>query len=214
MKKTYIYGCGGIGCELADILQDKIDLIGFIDDNIEIKECYGYKVYSFEEIIQKENIDSIDVVISVGEPNIRERLSLKLEKYNINEITINLSSFCSKKTSIIGKGTLIHIGAFISIDTKIGRSCIINKNAIVGHNSIVNDYSVISPHATLGGDITIGKKCFIGLGASIRNGIKIGNNSIVGMGAVVTHDIEDNLVVAGNPCKVLRTNISGNVFSH
>ncbi len=36
--------------------------------------------------------------------------------------------------------------------------------------------------------------------------VTIGNNVIVGAGSVVTKDIPDNAVVAGNPAKVLRYN--------
>jgi serine acetyltransferase len=37
----------------------------------------------------------------------------------------------------------------------------------------------------------------------ILKGIKIGDNTIVGAGSVVTHDIEANTIVAGNPAKVI-----------
>ena len=35
-------------------------------------------------------------------------------------------------------------------------------------------------------------------------GVSIGNHVYVGAGSVVTHDIPDNCVVAGNPAKVIR----------
>lgn len=36
-------------------------------------------------------------------------------------------------------------------------------------------------------------------------GVKIGNNVIIGAGAIVTHDISDNSVAAGVPCRVIKT---------
>ncbi|WP_318530034.1 LbetaH domain-containing protein [Secundilactobacillus paracollinoides] len=36
-------------------------------------------------------------------------------------------------------------------------------------------------------------------------GVTIGDNTIIGSGAVVTHDIPENVVAAGNPCQVLRS---------
>ena len=35
-------------------------------------------------------------------------------------------------------------------------------------------------------------------------GVTIGNNVTIGAGAVVTHDVPDNVVAAGNPCKVIK----------
>ena len=37
-------------------------------------------------------------------------------------------------------------------------------------------------------------------------GVTIGNRVIVGAGSVVTHDIPDDVVVAGNPAKVIKKN--------
>ncbi|MBM7710225.1 acetyltransferase-like isoleucine patch superfamily enzyme [Enterococcus lemanii] len=35
-------------------------------------------------------------------------------------------------------------------------------------------------------------------------GVSIGKNSIIGAGSVVTKSIPDNVIAAGNPCRVLR----------
>lgn len=53
----------------------------------------------------------------------------------------------------------------------------------------------------------IGKRCFIGANAIIMAGIRIGDEVIVGSGAVVTKDVPSNSIVAGNPAKVLRSEI-------
>lgn len=51
----------------------------------------------------------------------------------------------------------------------------------------------------------IGNNVFIGMNSVILLGSKIGNNVIVGAGAVVSGNIPDNCVVAGNPAKVICT---------
>ena len=35
-------------------------------------------------------------------------------------------------------------------------------------------------------------------------GVTIGSNVVIGGGSVVTHDIPDNVIAVGNPCRVLR----------
>ena len=51
------------------------------------------------------------------------------------------------------------------------------------------------------GKVKIGNNVFIGMNTTILKGVTIGNNVIIGAGSVVTHDIEDDCVVAGVPAK-------------
>ena len=53
--------------------------------------------------------------------------------------------------------------------------------------------------------IRIQKGAWIGAGASVMAGVTIGKYAIVGAASVVTHDVGDYEVVAGNPAKVIRT---------
>tara|TARA_R110002050_G_scaffold264581_2_gene405483 strand:- start:675 stop:1223 length:549 start_codon:yes stop_codon:yes gene_type:complete len=48
------------------------------------------------------------------------------------------------------------------------------------------------------------KGCWVGANAILLPGVTIGHNSIVGAGSIVTKDVPDNVVVAGNPAKVLK----------
>jgi maltose O-acetyltransferase len=52
--------------------------------------------------------------------------------------------------------------------------------------------------------ITIGNNVWIGGGTIICPGIKIGDNVTVGAGSVVTKNIPENVIAAGNPCKIFR----------
>ncbi len=53
--------------------------------------------------------------------------------------------------------------------------------------------------------IEIMDNVFIGCNTTILGGIKIGPNAVVGAGSVVTKDVPENSVVAGNPAKVIGT---------
>ncbi|WP_440877358.1 sugar O-acetyltransferase [Thalassotalea sp. PLHSN55] len=53
--------------------------------------------------------------------------------------------------------------------------------------------------------ITIGDNCWLGGHATINSGVSLGNNVVVASGAVVTKNFADNLVIAGNPAKVIKT---------
>ena len=53
-------------------------------------------------------------------------------------------------------------------------------------------------------DVYIEENVWIGSGAIILPGVHIGKNSVIGAGSVVTKDIPDNVLAAGNPCRVIR----------
>ncbi len=53
-------------------------------------------------------------------------------------------------------------------------------------------------------EVTIGDNVWIGGNTVILPGVHIGSNTVIGAGSVVTKDIPDWCVAAGNPCKVVR----------
>ncbi|MCH1930965.1 sugar O-acetyltransferase [Shewanella sp. A25] len=53
--------------------------------------------------------------------------------------------------------------------------------------------------------ITIGNNCWIGGHATINPGVTLGDNVVVASGAVVTKSFGSNLVIGGNPAKVIKT---------
>lgn len=54
------------------------------------------------------------------------------------------------------------------------------------------------------GKIIIGDDAFIGARAFVMPGVVIGARSIIGACSVVTHDVPEDTIAAGNPCRVLR----------
>lgn len=55
-----------------------------------------------------------------------------------------------------------------------------------------------------GKEITIGDNVWLGGSTVVCPGVHIGNNVVIGAGSVVTKDIPDWCIAAGNPCQVIR----------
>ncbi|MDP3698760.1 MAG: DegT/DnrJ/EryC1/StrS family aminotransferase [Nanoarchaeota archaeon] len=120
----------------------------------------------------------------------------------------------------IGKNT--KIGSYVEVqnNTKIGDNVIISShsficslvtiedNVFIGHGVMtINDLHPPSKRRT-GSDkewksTVIKRNAVIGSNATLMP-VTIGENSIVGAGAVVTKDVPDDCVVAGNPAKIIR----------
>ena len=105
-------------------------------------------------------------------------------------------------------GIEIHPGA------KIGKGFFIDhgNGVIIGETTVIGDNVTLYQGVTLGGTgkeqgkrhPTIGNNVMISTGAKVLGSFKIGDNSKIGAGSVVTKDIPDWCIAAGNPCKVIR----------
>jgi acetyltransferase-like isoleucine patch superfamily enzyme len=52
--------------------------------------------------------------------------------------------------------------------------------------------------------IRIGDNVWIGMNSVVMPGVRIGNNVVIGANSVVTHDLPDNVVAVGSPCRAVR----------
>lgn len=69
---------------------------------------------------------------------------------------------------------------------------------------ISNNHDLVDRMVITCKPIHICRRAWIGAGATILPGVTVGENSVVGAGSVVTHDVEPNTIVAGNPARVIR----------
>jgi len=110
----------------------------------------------------------------------------------------------------IGKGCHIYTSLrnFDKIYTdmiEIGNNVTITKGVILLCHDMGKGYIFKKKHNDeIIGKVKIGNNCFIGMNSIILPKVKIRDNVIVGAGSVVTKNIQDNVVVAGNPVKVIK----------
>lgn len=122
-------------------------------------------------------------------------------------------SYLRKNKIIIGNNVSIYSPNSVFIDIRkpylisIGDNCKITNGVFI----LAHDYSVSVPRriygSFIGGSapVRIGNNCFIGVNSTILMGTTIGNNCIIGANSVVKGSFSDNVVIAGNPAKVICT---------
>lgn len=65
-------------------------------------------------------------------------------------------------------------------------------------------HEVRNSHYEYGIPVTLGDNVWVGGNSVITPGVTIGSNTVIGAGSVVTKDIPDNVIAAGNPCRIIR----------
>jgi UDP-2-acetamido-3-amino-2,3-dideoxy-glucuronate N-acetyltransferase len=114
----------------------------------------------------------------------------------------------------VQKNVVIGANCKISSHSFICEGVIIEDGVFIGHNvSFINDKfpRAINESGLLQTQddwvlikTIVEKGASIGTGSTIMGGITIGKSAIVGAGSVVTKNVPENAIVAGNPAKILR----------
>src|SRR3954468_12557139 len=159
-----------------------------------------------------------------------EIVSIKNDKQSLQNVSLGINvkifDFVNAYGCSIDDGS--KVGAFVEIQkgVTIGKNCKISShtficegvhiadNVFVGHNvTFINDKF---PRATNEDgslqteadweciETFVGKGASIGSSATILCGVRIGTNAVVGAAAVVTKDVPENAIVAGNPARIIK----------
>ncbi len=133
----------------------------------------------------------------------------------------------SLRSNPIGGDTVTILYAQPGACISIGNNCGISNSAIIAKTSVVieddvmiggsckiydNDFHSVNysermrhPDPGIGTKpVLIRQGAFIGAHSIILKGVTIGRHSVIGAGSVVTHDVPDNEIWAGNPAVFVR----------
>lgn len=124
---------------------------------------------------------------------------------------IEPGAFIREKVDI-GEHVIVMMGAIINIGAVIGAGTMIDMNAVVGARAIVGADCHIGAGAVLAGvleppsaePVVIEDEVLIGANAVVLEGCRVGRGSVIAAGAVVTGDIPELTVAAGQPARRIK----------
>lgn len=211
-KKLLLIGGGGHCKSVLDSLLnlrsytevsiiDKEDNIGKDILDIPIIGCDD----DLSELYQKGFTHAFVTLGSIGNSAIRIKLFDKLESIGFEIPNIIDSTATISKHITLARGIYIGKKAVINVGAVIGKGAIINTACTIEHDCSIGDFSHIAPGSVLCGEVQIGENTHVGAKSVVKQQIKIGANTLIGMGSVVLHDVADNVVAFGHPCKEVKT---------
>jgi maltose O-acetyltransferase len=117
------------------------------------------------------------------------------------------ANFGDGKGISIGDNSGIGVKCFVRGPLEIGNDVMMGPEVIimtVNHGFERIDIPMMEQPSSPSKKVIIGNDVWIGTRVIILSGVTIGNGVIIGAGAIVTKDIPDYAIAAGNPAKIIR----------
>ena len=214
-----IYGSGGAGKEVYDLLQEtpeeraKWEEIVFIDDTAPSGEYLGCRRFTFEDFQKEFTPEQVRIVIAVGEPKGRQDLyeRVKAAGYALTPPILHRLAFVSDSARL-GDGVVLQDGVRVSPETVLGANTFVNHRSMIGHNCVIGKNCQISANVMIAGCVTVGDTVFAGVSSCIRDHTTVGEHTILSMGSVVLKDVRPWKIVLGNPAREIAENKDERVF--
>lgn len=203
MKQIVIIGCSGHAAELRDYINhfntnnktEQIQVVGFVDDDENGYEHYGYKEPLLGNI--KDHQVRLDCYYLMAIANLayRQRIVEEFQKKGAKFTGLIHPTAIISPSAEIGEGTVISHNASVGPKVKIGKFNMLNSRCTIGHDTLMGDFNIISPQTAISGNTKIGHANLFGTNSCSIPSVKIGNNNKIGAGMVVFKDIGDNETV-------------------
>ena len=143
-------------------------------------------------------------------PNVTK---LQMDRWTTLEVNGKFAFNENSNVWITHSGRLVLKGGFINEGVTItcAKYVEIGENAHIARGAVIRDYDghyIEDVAYRTAKPVIIGNNVWIGYRAMILKGVTIGDNSIIAANAVVTKDVPANCIVAGNPAKIIRSEVN------
>ena len=210
-EQVIVLGAGGHARSVIDILlqMNQYDVVGCISPEytpgiaLEVMESVPL-IGTDEDLIDFLSQGIKNIFVAIGDNSLRKVLQQKVVQMGFVPINAISPAAMISRTTRIGKGVCIMAGAVVNVNCTIGDGCIINTNSSLDHDCMIKDYSHIAPGVAVSGTALIGEGVHVGTGTAGIENVKIGEWSYIGAGSVVISDIEEHVLVYGNPARRIK----------
>jgi len=161
-----------------------------------------------------ETTETKNCIHQINNPQIIEESETELS-YNdllVSNVHIGEYTYGNPQVFIWTDKYHVRIGKFSSIDSEV--KIIVDGNhhtdwiSSYPFGELISDVPKNPGHPLGKGDILIGNDVWIGYNSIILPGVKIGDGAVIGAGSIVTKNVDDYEIVAGNTAKHIKYRFS------
>ncbi len=208
-EELVILGAGGDGLVIAECIRHaadagvKIKVRGFLDDGTPDGEFGGHPILG--RLDQWRSLPSECFFIpAIQKVRDMPRRSGRIDGLGIPrhrwKTVIHPNAVVASST-VLGVGVYIAACATIQPGCRIGDFASLRAGAALGHDVTVERHAYVGPNATMCGRTFLSEGSHLGPNAVVLDGKSVGRYAVVGIGAAVTKDVSDYVVVMGNPAR-------------
>ena len=210
MEDVAIYGAGGFGCEVHDILEqgERFRPVLFLDSD---PEKHGTTVAGLPVEGGLERIEVLlrsgvrHVVVAIGDNVTRAAHAETLQAHGMELVSAIHPLSNISPSATIGRHVIIGPRATICVHAQVGPHAVLSAGAIAEHDNVIGVAAFLGPAVRLAGTVTVCDFAVLEIGATVIPGRTVGYGAYVQAGAVVIHDVPANVRVTGAPAVPLGT---------
>lgn len=213
--KIVIIGGKGTAVVVAEQIIDAIDrfgydaeILGFAFDDPTMDHVMDYPVlcHSYEAKDKFEAFDDVRFLYLLYRSDLIKLRSELRDSFNIpKEKYLNFihpSAYVAKSVKM-GFGNILLANCVINSNVVLGDFNTFNAACLVGHDTIMGSSNFCAAHTCIGSGLNIGNMNFFGINCCIKNKVTMGDCNLIGQCANVVKNVENDLVLIGNPARPL-----------
>lgn len=204
MMDVVIYGAGGLGSQVQDILAQAghVRVVGFLDSD---REKHGRTVAGLPVLGGPGHADDLlragvrGVVVAIGDNVTRAAYAdtFKARGWELVSAIHPLASI--SPAAVISPHVVIAARATVCVHARIGSHAVLCAGAIAEHDNVIGTGVFLGPAVRLAGTVTVQDFATVEIGATVIPGRTVGKGAHVKAGAVVIRDVPAHALVEGVP---------------
>lgn len=204
MEDMVIYGAGGLGTQVQDILRQagQYRPVAYLDSD---RAKHGLVVAGLpvrgglEQVNELLHAGVRHVIVAIGDNVTRAAHAETLQAHGMNLVSAVHPLASISPSARLADHVVIDARVTICVHAQIGRHSILSAGTIAEHDNDVGVGVFLGPAVRLAGGVTVEDFATLEIGASVIPGRRVGRGAHVAAGAVVIRDVPPGVRVAGIP---------------
>lgn len=208
-----IFGCGGFGREVLQIVRDInaaepgtwTSIAFLVDEGVTASEfVQGVPVFPYRSFLLRN--PNVKLVVAIGSSAARYSIVQRIkEEFTVDFVTLVHPRAWLGENVQIGDGSVICAGALLTTDLLLRDHVHVNIGCTVGHDAVLENFVTLNPSVNVSGNCQLADGVEVGTGSILLPKVEIGHWSVIGAGSVVTKSLGKNITAVGAPAREIKS---------